>query len=63
MRIKVKFTAEQKLDDALFDAETFIDSAMGEISESLTYLRNAKQGVRAMRMRIARARRRLQQPR
>lgn len=51
---RAKQTQAQKLDDALADAETFIDSTMGELVETMTHLRTAKRNIHMQRMTLKR---------
>lgn len=51
---KATLTPEQRLDDALADTETFLDSAAHELEVALTYMKQARRLMRSRRMSIAR---------
>lgn len=59
MKPRPKLTQAQKLDDALVDAEMFISSTMGELTDAVAHLRIAKQAIRMRRLTLARILKRL----
>lgn len=54
MRTNPKLTQAQKLDDSLADAEIFMRSTIGELSETMTHLKGAQLQIRICRLTLAR---------
>lgn len=51
---KQKQTADERLDDALADAEMFLGSTIEELEQTLKDMRKAKQALHMQRMTLAR---------